>query len=125
MALIQPDRSEIQEDVSPGEYSVRATGAELGEWTNERGTTKYISWTLETVNEAEPKNNGRKIWYKTPFTGKGAFLTIRLYEAATGERLTKESGAFDTEQIIGREFKVTVDRNDKGYIEVKAVSKVQ
>lgn len=125
MALIKPDLSEIKEDVAPGEYHVRVTGAELGEWAGKEGKppTKFVKWQLETVNEAEAKNNGRRIWHATPYTGGGAFRLSNFFKAATGEALTAES-SFDTEMIMGRELMVTVDTNDKGYIEVRAEKSV-
>jgi len=122
--IVTPDLSEVQESVEAGQYHVRVTDSETGEWNTTKGTTKYIKWTLETMNEATPGNNGRKIWYSTPITGKGAFIIAKLYSAATGEFLTKDNAGFDTEQIIGKELNVVVDINDKGYVEVKSVSKL-
>lgn len=121
MGLITPDLSEIQEDITPGEYRVRVVASELGEWEGRDGkpNTKYVNWTLETTGEEKPANNGRKIWHRTPINGKGAFRLTNFYKAATGETLTAGQG-FDTEMLIGRELSVVVDKNDKGYTEIKA-----
>ena len=122
MSLITPDMSAVKEDVEPGEYHVRVTKSELGEWIGKDGkpNTKYIKWELETMNEAEAKNNGRRIWHVTPYTGGGAFRLSNFFKAATGEALPKENPQFDTEMIIGRELLVACDVNAKGYVEVKA-----
>jgi len=116
MALIKPDFSEISDEVLPGEYMVRITAAEMKQY---KSGDDYINWTLDTFNEVEPKNNGRKIWYSTPIKGKAAFLLQRLYSAATnGAKMTEQ---FDTESLYGKEIRIVVDKNAKGYTEVKAV----
>lgn len=125
MALITPDFSEIADEVTPGEYRVQVAGAEAGEWST---GTKYVAWTLETVGDENPKNNGRKIFHRTPISGKGAFLTQRFFSAVTGEPC---QGAFDTEQLIGRQAVVvlkdgTNQQGEKtGYVEVAAVRPAQ
>lgn len=123
--LITPSFDEIAEEVTPGEYEVRIAGADAGEWST---GTKYVKWILETQNSPEPKNNGRKIFYSTPVSGKGAFLAQRFYKAATGEPLT---GPFDTEQLLGKGLKVTVEDGvnrqtgeKTGYIEVSSVKPI-
>lgn len=122
--LVKPDFSEIKDEVGPGTYRVRVVKGEPGEW---QSGTKYVAWSLSTTDEAEAKNNGRMIFYRTPITGKGAFMFQRLYKALTGEAIT---GEFDTEQLYGRECVVTVaDGKDKegnptGYTEVVAVRAV-
>jgi len=107
--LIQPDFSEIADEVTAGEYRVQVADVASGEWST---GTKYVAWTLETVGDEDPKNNGRKIFHRTPISGKGAFLTQRFYSAVTGEPC---KGPFETEQLLGREAVVVlkdgVDRN--------------
>lgn len=124
MALIEPDFSDVQDSVTPGTYKVRVVGAEPGAWAT---GTKYVNWRLETFGESESKNNGRSIFFKTPTHGKGAFRLADLYRAATKQQL---AGAFDTEQLLGKEVQVTVvdgtdkEGNPSGYTEVKAVKPI-
>lgn len=123
--LVQPDFSEVTDAVGPGEYSARIIGATPGEWST---GTKYINWSLETYAETEAKNNGRRIFYKTPIAGKGAFRLQQFYRAAMKQDLTPKG--FDTEMILGKEVKVTVvegsdkQGNPTGYPEVRAVKPV-
>lgn len=124
MSLIQPDFTEVQENVTAGTYKVRIVDAKMGEWNTERGTTPYINWSMETFGEDEAKNNGRRIFHKTPITGKGAFRLQQFYKAATKADL---KGGFDTEQLFGKELMATVvdgvdkEGNATGYTEIKAV----
>lgn len=116
--LVKPDFSEVADPITPGEYKVIIKKGEVKEWPN--GGT-YVNWELETVGDADPKNNGRKIFDKTALTGRGAFRIQQFYQAATGQALTKE---FDTEQLAGKQIVVEVIdgmRNGEptGYTEVK------
>lgn len=120
--LVTPDFNEIQEDVGPGEYSVRITGADVDKWEKDGRTTHFVKWTLETTGETDAKNNGRKIFDRTALNGKGAFRLKNLYVAATGEA---PSGQFDTEMLLGRELKVVVDKDAKGYLNVKSYKRIQ
>ena len=124
MSLITPNLDDVQDSFVAGEYKVRIVGTEQGKWENDRGITHYLKVTMETFDEAEPKNNGRKLFDRVPFTGGGAFRIVNLYAAATGEKLNRENPSFDTEMLIGRELKVVVDINDKGYTEIKSVSSI-
>lgn len=127
MSLITPDFSEVKDNVGPGTYTTRVTGHKMGEWEGRNGnpSTKYVNWELETFNEEESKNNGRKIFYKTPINGKGAFKLQQFYKAAMKQDL---SGGFDPEMLYSKELKVVViDQVSKdgaltGYTDVKAVS---
>ena len=122
--LVTPSFDDVQDEVTPGEYHVQVTGASTGEW---RTGTKYSNWELETVNEADPKNNGRRVWHKTPVEGKGVFLLQRFYRAATKQVL---GGDFRTEDLIGTQLKVvladglTKEGSLSGYTEIKAVKSV-
>lgn len=124
MALVTPDFSEVTENVTPGTYKARIVDGKLGEWST---GTKYINWRLETFDEADPKNNGRAIFTKTPIAGKGAFRLADLYRAATKQTL---AGDFDTEQLYGKSVQVVVvdgtdkEGNPSGYAEVKAVKPI-
>lgn len=126
MGLIKPDLSEVQEQITAGTYKCRIIDAKPGEWAGKDGkpATHFINWTMETFDEAEAKNNGRRIFNKTPINGGGAFRLQQFYTAAMKQPLT---GEFDTEMLLGREILVTVvDGVDKqgsptGYTEVKAV----
>lgn len=120
--LVEPNFDEIQEDVTPGEYAVRITGADVDKWEKDGRVTHFVKWTLETTGEQEAKNNGRKIFDRTALNGKGAFRLKNLYVAATGE---SPSGQFDTEMLLGRELKVVVDKDAKGYLNVKSYKRIQ
>lgn len=122
MALVTPDFSEVAEEITPGEYTVRVVGAEEGSWEKDGRTTRFIKWTMETLNEADPKNNGRRIYERTALNGKGAFRLQRLYKAAVGESL---KGGFDTEQLLGKEVRVVVETDAKGFTNVKSFAPVQ
>lgn len=123
--LVKPDFSEIAEEVTPGTYKAVVKKGELKEWPS--GGT-YVNWELETTGETQPKNNGRKIFYKTSTSGKAAFMLQKFYRAATGQALT---GQFDTEQLVGKLVEVEVvdgvnrQTGEKtGYTDVKAVKAV-
>ena len=126
MALITPDFSEVKDSVGAGTYKVRIVDAKMDEWQGKNGKpdTKFINWSLETFDEADEKNNGRKIFHKTPIQGGGAFRLRDLYKAAVKQEL---AGEFDTEMLLGKELVVTVidgatkDGTPTGYTEVKAV----
>ena len=122
MALVKPDFSEIQDAISPGTYKVRIKKGDVKEWPS--GGT-YINWEMETFGESESKNNGRRIFYKTAVEGKGAFMLQNFYRAAVGTPL---AGAFDTEQLVGKEVAVEVvdginrqTGEPTGYTDVKRV----
>ena len=122
--LVQPDFSEVRDEVSPGTYKGVIKKGEVKDWPS---GGKYVNWEIETYGEADPKNNGRKIFHKTSVSGKSAFQLQKFYRAATGEILT---GQFDTEQLVGKAVQVTlVDGTNRegqptGYVEVKTVSAV-
>lgn len=120
MALIKPDFSEVQDNVTPGTYKVRVKKGDVKEWPN--GGT-YVNWELETFGETEQKNNGRRVFAKTATEGKGAFMLQSFYRAATGKTL---EGSFDTEQLVGKELAIEVvdginrqTQEPTGYTEVK------
>lgn len=123
MALVQADFSEIQDEVTPGTYKGVIKKGEVKAWPS---GGQYVNWEIETYGETDAKNNGRRIFHKTSVSGKGAFMLQRLYKAATGQTLT---GAFDTEQLVGKNVEVVVvdgvrDGQPTGYVEVKAVRPV-
>lgn len=122
--LVTPDFSEVAEAVTAGTYKTIIKKGEVKEWPNGGA---YVNWELETVGEANPKNNGRRIFHKTSIQGKGAFMLQQFYQAAAGQPLT---GKFDTEQLVGKTVEVElVDgvRNGEptGYTEVKKVKRAQ
>ena len=126
MSLVTPNFDEIQDEVAPGVYKCTVKKAEKKAWPN---GGEYINWQLETYGESEPKNNGRAVWHKTALSGRGAFVLQKFYRAATGEMLT---GAFDTEQLLGKRVEVEVvagvnrtTGEASGYNEVKSVKAVQ
>lgn len=122
MALVTPDFSDVADAVTPGSYKCIVKKGEVKEWPN---GGQYVNWELETVGEADPKNNGRRIFHKTATQGKGAFMLQQIYQAAVGQALTSK---FDTEQLIGKTVTVEVAdgvRNGEptGYTEVKRVKR--
>lgn len=118
--LVQPDFSQVQDQVGPGTYKVRIVEAKVDKWAGKDGKpdTHFVNWTLETFAESEDKNNGRKLWHRTPITGGGAFRLQELYKAAIGEDLT---GEFDTDMLLGREVEINYVEGKTGYMEVKTV----
>lgn len=133
MTFIKPDFSEVTDNVGPGTYSARVIGQETGAWPGKDGKpdTHFVKWTLETFNEEDPKNNGRRIFHRTPISGKGAFLFQQFYRAAFGNTEIPEDG-IDLETFLGKEMTVTmvdgVDRVTKeptGYVEVKSVAQLK
>ena len=125
MSLITPDFSEIQDTIAPGTYKCIVKKGEVKEWPN---GGSYVNWELETYGESEQKNNGRRIFHKTATSGKGAFTLQQMYVAAVGTALT---GAFDTEQLAGKQVAVEVvdgvnrqTGEPTGYTEVKRVKRI-
>jgi len=123
--LVTPDFSEVAEEITPGTYKVRVKKGEVKEWPS---GGQYINWELETYGEKEPKNNGRRVFYKTSTTGKGAFMLQRMYKAAVGQPLT---GPFDTEILVGKNLEVEVvdginykTQEKTGYTDIKQVRPV-
>ena len=121
--LVKPNFDDIQDQVTPGSYTCIVKKGEVKEWPNGGA---YINWELETVGEAEPKNNGRRIFHKTSLQGKGAFMLQQFYAAAVGQPLT---GQFDTEQLAGKKVAVELvdgvrDGQPTGYVEVKRVKRI-
>lgn len=127
--LVMPDLSNVKENVTPGTYKVRITGSKCGEWNNDRGTTRWVNWEMQTFGEDEAKNNGRYIFHRTPIEGGAAFKFRDFYKAATKAEY-KAGTQFDTEQLLGKELVVTVDDgvnkegSPTGYAEVKAVKPI-
>lgn len=121
--LLQPDFSQIREDVGPGAYKVRIVGANVDKWAGKDGKadTHYVKWEMETFGEADEKNNGRKIWERTPITGGGAFKLKNLYKAAIGEDL---DGQFDTDMLLGKEMEIVVVEGKNGYNEIKSYAAI-
>lgn len=121
MPIVTPDFSEVQDEVTPGTYSVVVRKGTLME---SQSGFKYINWEMETYGESDTKNNGRRIFLKTPIAGGAAFKLQRFYKAATGEALT---GSLNTEQLHGKKVTVEVvegvDKNGAktGYTDIKNV----
>ena len=119
MSLITPDFSEVAEEITPGEYQVRITSME--EKTSKAGST-YLMWKLDTINESEPKNNGRSVFLNTMTSGKGAFMIKRLWDAATGGETMGDS--FDSEQLFGKELSIVTAISSQGYTEIKSMKAI-
>lgn len=120
--LVTPDFTAVPEKVGEGIYKVRIIDSKVDQWQGKDGkpNTTFINWTLETFGEAETKNNGRRIFHRTPIEGAGAFRLQDFYRAAMREEL---SGPFDRTMLHGREIEVTIapQKNAPEYTEVKAV----
>lgn len=120
--LVTPDFSGVQDRVDVGIYKTRVVDSKVDMWTGKDGkpNTTFIAWTLETFSEAEDKNNGRKIFHRTPIEGPGAFRLKDFYKAVMGEEC---SSAFDPSMLHGREVEVTIAQQKSApeYTEVKAV----
>ena len=125
--LLSPDFSEIKDEVSPGTYKCMIRSGTVKEWP--RGGM-YVNWEMETYGESDSKNNGRRLFHKTPLSGGGAFKLQQFYKAATGQALDPSKPQFDTEQLNGAKVEITlVDGTDKegkltGYTDVKSVRPV-
>lgn len=122
--LIEPNFSDVKDPIVEGTYSARIVNAAVAEWPS---GDKYVNWTLETFGETDPKNNGRRIYHRTPIAGGAAFKLQDLHVAALG---TAAAGPFEAEALYGKEVKVVVvDGMNKhgeptGYPEVKKVGRL-
>lgn len=120
--LIVPDFSGVQDTVGAGIYKARIVDSKVDQWAGKDGKppTTFVAWTMETFDEADDKNNGRKIFHRTPIEGGGAFRLRDFYRAAMGEEC---AGAFDRTMLHGKEIEVTIgqQKNAPEYTEVKAV----
>lgn len=123
--LVTPNFDQVQDQVGEGIYKTRIIDAKTGQWEGKDGKppTTYINWTLETFAETEEKNNGRRIFHRTPIEGPGAFRLQAFYKAAMREEC---SGAFDPAMLFGKEVEVTYapQKNNPEYMEVKAVKAI-
>jgi hypothetical protein len=120
--LIEPNFSSLQDRVGEGIYKVRIVDSKFDKWAgkDDKPDTRFVMWTMETFNESEDKNNGRKIFHRTPIEGPGAFRLQDFYRAAMGEEC---GGKFDRTMLHGRELEVTIapQKSNPEYTEVKAV----
>jgi len=115
---ITPDFSEVSEvnnePIPSGVYKTQVLAAE--QKTSEKGQ-QYISWKLNIVGAEGDlaKFNNQWIFHSTMCEGKAANMLKKFYKAAMGEDLT---GAFDTEQLLGKEVQVVVEQrfNDDGTV---------
>jgi len=123
--LVVPNFDAVQDTVGEGIYKTRIVDSKVDMWTGKEGkpNTTFINWTLETFGEADDKNNGRKIFHRTPIEGAGAFRLQDFYKAVMGEAC---AGAFDRSMLHGREVEVTIaqQKNNPQYTEVKAVRSI-
>lgn len=127
VGLVVPDFSQTQDEVEPGVYTARITHGEIDKWDGKEGKpdTTYIKWTMETFNEEDEKNNGRKIFHRTPIMGGGAFRFKQFYKAAMGQDCPAEG--FNIEDLYGKEVELGIvdgydkDKQPTGYTEVKTV----
>lgn len=120
--LVTPNFDQVQDRVGEGIYKARIISSKVDTWPGKDGKkpTTFINWTLETFAEAEDKNNGRRIFHRTPIEGAGAFRLQDFYRAAMREDC---SGAFDRTMLYGRELEVTIgaQKDKPEYTEVKSV----
>lgn len=119
---IDVDLTDCADDIQPGTYRVRVT--DVKEEVSKVKKTPLVAWTLATVGEDDPKNEGRVLWHRTPAKGPGAVFLKRWYKALTGEALPSEG--LETEFVMGRELVVVVDEKldaegaPTGGVEVKS-----
>lgn len=120
--LVTPNFDQVQDRVGEGIYKARVVDSKVDQWQGKDGKkpTTFINWTMETFGEDVDKNNGRRIFHRTPIEGAGAFRLQDFYRAAMGEDL---GGPFDRTMLHGRELEVTIGlQKDKSeYTEVKSV----
>lgn len=120
--LVTPDFSGVQDRVAPGTYKVRIIEGKPDQWAGKDGKrpTSLVTWTLETFGEELTKNNGRRIFHRTPIEGPAAFKLQDFYRAAMGEECP---GTFDRAMLYGRELEVTIaaQKDKPEYTEVKSV----
>lgn len=124
--LITPDFSEVKDRVEPGEYCVRIADSAVGKWDGKEGKkdTYWVNWTLETFNETETKNNGRKTFHRTPINGPGAFKLKEFYKAAmNGEECPVGGAGFDRSMLHTKELRIVVaqQKDNPQYTEVISV----
>jgi len=120
MVLITPDLSDMTKPLEAGEYKVRITGAEAGEW---RTGTPYVNWKMEIFDHDQA--NGRMVFHKTPTAGKGIDFLARFYKAAMKQDI---GGAFDADELMSKEVKVVLqygvdqEGNTRSFPDVKSVA---
>ncbi len=124
--LIVPDFTDVKDAVEAGIYKCRVVGHKLDQWQGKDGKrdTPYVAWTHETYEEAEEKNNGRKIFHNTPIAGPGAFRLKSFFKGVMGEEL---AGEFDPTMLYGRMCEVTIgqQKTNPEFTEVKTVKPIQ
>lgn len=123
--LVMPDFSDVKDSVEPGVYKVRITDSKIDKWAAKEAGKKdtyFVNWTMETFGEAEEKNNGRKVFHRTPVNGPGAFRLQEFYKAAMNGESCPTTG-FDKNMLHSRELEITIapQKNDPQYNEVKSV----
>lgn len=123
--LIVPDFTDVKDAVEPGVYKARIVSHKVDQWAGKEGKkdTPYIQWVMETFEEAEEKNNGRKIFHNTPIAGPGAFRLQQFFKGAMGEELR---GEFDPTMLYGKQVELTIapQKDKPEYTEVKAVKAI-
>lgn len=123
--LVVPNFKDVKDRVDTGVYKTRIIDSKVDQWAGRDGKapTTYIMWTLETFNEDDEKNNGRRIFHNTPIEGPGAFKLQDFYRAATGMDC---DGSFDRTALHGQEIEVTIapQKNKPEFNEVKAVKPI-
>lgn len=124
MPLITPDYSEAQssQPIPSGTYSARIKDCQ--EKVGKSSGNPYLNWKLEIFDSE--KYNNRIVFLMTMLSGAGAGKLRDLYEAATG--LESDGKPFDTDQLLGKEVKVTLVEardehgNVKSFPDVKSVA---
>jgi hypothetical protein len=120
--IMKPQFDTLQDNIAPGVYEVMISATE--DKISKAGMG-YAEWTLETVNELKPANNGRKLRWAGGAEGFMLKRTKDLYVAAVGKDLPAE---FDTQELVGLKVQaLVVDGVNRqtgeltGYPEVKSV----
>lgn len=119
--LVTPNFDEVSGGLEPGVYTARITA---GEATESKAGNPMIKWTYEIYGSDAKGANGQLVFDRTMLSGKGAFRLQNLYVAAMKQKL---AGPFDTDMLLGKEIKVTLqngtqqDGSPSKYMEVREV----
>lgn len=103
MPVITPDFAD-RPKLAPGIYPARVIGCEMKQ---SKSGSPYLNWKFETET-SNPANNRQWVYTGTALVGKGAQLLKKIICATLDPAY--ESGPIDTDQCIGCEVKIQVDR---------------
>lgn len=117
--LVTPDFSEAQDPIDEGTYYAKIDKVE--QKTSKNGHA-MLNWTLETFNEQDPKNNGRKVWHTTMLEGRGAGMLKDFLQKVSGGEY--QGGAFDPSEFVNREMQIVIAKDAEGRTNIKGIKSV-